>query len=39
MLETVFGVRNIVKKKRTVFIVGRTRIHFDDVEMLERLWN
>jgi predicted adenylyl cyclase CyaB len=33
-LETVLPVRGRVRKRREVFIVGRTRVHLDDVQHL-----
>lgn len=33
-LTDLFGIRGFVRKKRTVFLVGQTRIHLDDVEGL-----
>lgn len=33
-LEGAYGVRNIVRKTRLLYMVGRTRIHIDDVESL-----
>jgi len=33
-LTRSLGVRAVVRKKRTVYLVGRTRIHFDEVEGL-----
>jgi predicted adenylyl cyclase CyaB len=33
-LTNALGVRAIVRKKRTVYLVGQTRIHFDQVEGL-----
>jgi predicted adenylyl cyclase CyaB len=34
ILTTTLGVREVVKKTRTVYIAGQTRIHIDDVEGL-----
>ena len=34
VLTAAFGVRGIVRKTRELFIVGRTRVHLDDVEGL-----
>lgn len=34
ILSSALGVVGIVKKTRHVFIVGRTRIHIDNVENL-----
>lgn len=33
-LTSVLGVRHVVKKRRTLFLVGQTRIHLDEVEGL-----
>ena len=33
-LAAALGVRGVVRKKRWVYLVGQTRIHFDDVEGL-----
>jgi predicted adenylyl cyclase CyaB len=33
-LTNALGVRAVVKKKRIVYMVGRTRVHLDDVEDL-----
>ena len=33
-LTSVLGVRNIVKKRRTLYLIGQTRIHLDQVEGL-----
>jgi len=35
-LSRSLGVRAVVRKKRIVYIVGQTRIHFDEVEDLGR---
>ncbi len=35
-LGRALGIRGTVKKTRTVFLAGRTRIHFDEVEGLGR---
>ena len=34
LLAQTFGVRGVVEKRREVFLVGRTRIHLDDVRGL-----
>lgn len=34
VLSQALGVLGIVKKKRTLFLTGQTRIHFDEVEEL-----
>ena len=34
MLSRALGVRGAVRKLRTVYIAGQTRIHLDDVEDL-----
>ncbi len=34
LLEQALGVRNIVRKTRYLYLVGRTRIHIDQVESL-----
>jgi predicted adenylyl cyclase CyaB len=34
VLEKTYGVRQIVKKVRALYMSGRTRLHFDDVEGL-----
>ena len=36
VLSQALGVRKVVRKRRTVFHVGRTRVHFDEVEGLGR---
>jgi predicted adenylyl cyclase CyaB len=36
VLTTALGIRAVVKKRRTVFRVGQTRIHLDDVMGLGR---
>jgi predicted adenylyl cyclase CyaB len=36
VLSRALGVRRVVRKRRTVFHVGRTRVHFDEVEGLGR---
>lgn len=36
VLSRSLGIRALVRKKRTVYLVGRTRIHFDEVEGLGR---
>jgi predicted adenylyl cyclase CyaB len=36
LLGSALGVGKTVKKKRTLFLSGRTRIHFDEVEGLGR---
>jgi predicted adenylyl cyclase CyaB len=33
-LDSSIGIRAVVKKKRTLFLSGQTRVHFDDVEGL-----
>lgn len=33
-LTNVLGIRNVVKKRRVLFLVGQTRIHLDQVEGL-----
>ncbi len=33
-LVKALGIRAVVRKKRTVYLVGQTRIHFDEVEDL-----
>jgi adenylate cyclase class IV len=33
-LDSATGIRAVVKKKRTLFLSGQTRIHFDEVEGL-----
>jgi predicted adenylyl cyclase CyaB len=33
-LTSVLGLRNVVKKRRVLFLVGQTRIHLDQVEGL-----
>lgn len=33
-LSSALGIRGIVRKKRTLYITGQTRIHLDDVENL-----
>ncbi len=35
-LARSYGVRGVVRKKRTLFLHGRTRIHIDEVEKLGR---
>jgi len=35
-LADVIGVRGEVRKTRTVFLVGQTRVHFDDIDDLGR---
>lgn len=35
-LSNALGVRAVVKKKRTVYLSGQTRIHFDEVDGLGR---
>jgi len=35
-LESALGVRAIVKKRRTLFLAGQTRVHLDEVEGLGR---
>ncbi len=34
LLERAFGVRGVVRKVRTLYMCGRTRIHLDEVEDL-----
>jgi predicted adenylyl cyclase CyaB len=34
MLTAALGVRGVVRKKRRLFLVGRTRIHLDEVQRL-----
>lgn len=34
ILETALGVRAVVRKRRTLFMVGQTRVHLDEVEHL-----
>ena len=34
ILGAAYGIRSIVRKRRTVYLVGRTRIHLDEVESL-----
>lgn len=34
VLEKAYGIRHVVKKTRTLYLTGRTRIHFDKVEDL-----
>jgi len=36
LLAEALGMLGVVTKKRTVFLVGQSRIHFDDVEKLGR---
>jgi predicted adenylyl cyclase CyaB len=36
VLSRALAVRKVVRKRRTVFHVGRTRVHFDEVEGLGR---
>lgn len=36
LLAAAFGSKKTVKKRRTLFLCGRTRIHFDEVEGLGR---
>jgi predicted adenylyl cyclase CyaB len=33
-LAQALGIKGVVRKERTVFMVGQTRIHFDEVEGL-----
>lgn len=33
-LSSALGIRGIVRKKRTLYIIGQTRIHLDEVENL-----
>lgn len=34
VLELAYGIRGVIKKTRYLYLVGRTRIHLDDVEGL-----
>ena len=34
VLRAILGVRGVVKKKRTLFLSGKTRIHLDEVDTL-----
>ncbi len=34
VLQKAYGVRQVVKKVRSLYMVGRTRVHFDEVERL-----
>ena len=34
VLGAAYGIRNVVRKKRSVYLTGRTRIHLDEVESL-----
>lgn len=34
LLSSALGIRGIVRKKRTLYIIGQTRIHLDEVENL-----
>jgi len=34
VLEKAYGIRQVVKKVRSLYMVGRTRLHFDEVEGL-----
>lgn len=34
ILESALGVRAVVRKQRTLFLVGQTRVHLDEVEHL-----
>ena len=36
VLASALGRRGVVRKKRTLYLVGQTRIHFDEVEGLGR---
>jgi predicted adenylyl cyclase CyaB len=36
VLSRALGVRRVIRKRRTVLHVGRTRVHFDEVEGLGR---
>jgi predicted adenylyl cyclase CyaB len=36
LLEQALGVVGIIRKQRTVYLVGQTRLHFDEVEGLGR---
>jgi predicted adenylyl cyclase CyaB len=35
-LAAALGIRGVVRKQRDLYLVGQTRIHFDDVESLGR---
>ena len=34
LLTQAFGIRGVVRKNRTLFLVGNTRVHLDEVEGL-----
>lgn len=34
VLELAYGIRGVVKKRRSLYLVGQTRVHLDDVEGL-----
>src|SRR5688572_6243613 len=34
ILELAYGIRGVVKKTRYLYLVGKTRVHLDDVERL-----
>ncbi len=34
VLEKAYGIRQVVKKQRILYLVGRTRLHFDTVDSL-----
>ena len=34
VLESALGIRGVVRKKRSLYWVGNTRVHFDEVEKL-----
>jgi len=34
VLEMAYGIRGVVKKTRSLYLVGQTRVHLDDVEGL-----
>lgn len=34
VLEMVYGIRGVVRKKRYLYLVGQTRVHLDEVEGL-----
>jgi adenylate cyclase class IV len=35
-LASAYGIVGVVRKRRTIYVVGRTRVHLDDVEGLGR---